>query len=102
MRTCSWEHWRRAPRVTCQLVAANMGIATGRIAVRVEGDLDLRGTMGVDPASPVGFTSIRLRFDVDAPGTDDQALESLREKTARYCVVLATLRQPPPVDVSWT
>lgn len=88
-------------QLTCQMVAAAMGIETQRIGVEVEGDLDLRGTLGIDSDTPVGFQSIRLRFDIEALGVEPEQLESLREKTARYCVVLATLQQPPPVEVTW-
>src|SRR3954447_5770692 len=49
-------------QVTCQMVATAMGIATDRIEIVVEGDLDLRGTLGVSREAPVGFESIRLRF----------------------------------------
>ncbi|MEA2486877.1 MAG: hypothetical protein QOF16_531 [Actinomycetota bacterium] len=89
-------------QVTCQMVASAMGITTSRIEVRVDGDLDLRGTLGVDPDTPVGFQSIRLDFDVDAPGADADAISKLKEKTTRYCVVLATLNHPPAVDVTWS
>ena len=89
-------------QVTCQMVAAAMGIATQRIGVEVEGDLDLKGTLGIDPEASVGFQSLRLRFDIDAPGADAEQLDSLREKTLRYCVVLQTLTEPPRVDVSWS
>lgn len=89
-------------QVTCQMVAAAMGIETRKLAVEVEGDLDLRGTLGIDPQVPVGFQAIRLRFDIEAPGVTPEQLEALREKTTRYCVVLATLRQPPSIDVTWT
>jgi uncharacterized OsmC-like protein len=34
-------------QITCQMVAAAMGIPTERIEVTVEGDLDLRGTLGI-------------------------------------------------------
>jgi uncharacterized OsmC-like protein len=88
-------------QITCQMVAAAMGIATRRIGVSVEGDLDLRGTLGLDRQVPVGFASIRVRFAVDAPeATGDQVL-ALREKTEQYCVVMQTLTQPPRLDVAW-
>jgi uncharacterized OsmC-like protein len=89
-------------QVTCQMVAAAMGIETSRIEVRVEGDLDLRGTLGVDTDTPVGFQAIRLHFDIDAPEADEAQIAGLREKTTRYCVVLATLGEPPPMEVSWS
>ena len=55
-------------QVTCQMVATAMGIETDRIEVVVDGDLDLRGTLGVSREAPVGFERIRLRFEIDAPG----------------------------------
>ena len=88
-------------QVTGQMVAAAMGIETKKLEVQVEGDLDLRGTLGIDPDTPIGFQSIRLRFDIDAPGADAEQIAALQERTARYCVVLATLQQPPAVEVSW-
>ena len=84
-------------QLTCQMVAASMGIDAREIAVEVEGDLDLAGTLGVNREAPVGFSAIRLDFEIDAPGAGDDELERLREKTERYCTVLQTLRQPPPV-----
>lgn len=85
-------------QITCQMVAAALGIETERIEVAAEGEVDLRGTLGVDREAPVGFESIRLRFDVDAPGASDEELASLIEKTERHCTVLQTLRHPPPID----
>jgi uncharacterized OsmC-like protein len=86
-------------QVTCQMVAAASGIPTERIEVTAEGDLDLRGTLGIAPDVPVGFDAIRLRFAIDAPEASPEQIETLVEKTARYCVVLQTLREPPRVDV---
>src|SRR4051794_13454942 len=85
-------------QVTCQMVAASMGIETERIEVVVEGDLDLRGTLGVSRDAKVGFDAIRLRLQIDAPGADPDEIESLKVKTERYCTVLQTLREPPPVE----
>ena len=85
-------------QLTCQMVATAMGIETERIEVRVEGDLDLRGTLGIDRGVPAGFEAIRLSFDVEAPGATEDELASLIDKTERYCTVLQTLRQPPPVE----
>lgn len=84
-------------QLTCQMVATAMGIQTERIAVTVEGDLDLRGTLGLDREVGAGFGAIRLRFDVDAPDATPEQLQSLYEKTERYCTVLQTLRNPPPL-----
>jgi uncharacterized OsmC-like protein len=82
-------------QITCQMVAANMGILTERIEVTVEGDLDLRGSLGIARDVPVGFQRIRLRFDIAAPQATPEQLRGLREKTERYCVVMQTLVQPP-------
>src|SRR5216683_1162984 len=67
--------------------------------VRAEGDLDFRGTLGVDKAAPVGFREIRLTFDLDsdAPEVD---LDSLVRLTQRYCVVFQTLAHAPALAVS--
>ena len=85
-------------QVTCQMVAASMGIETERIAIKVEGDLDLRGTLGVSRDAKVGFDAIRLHLEVDAPGVDPEEIESLKAKTERYCTVLQTLREPPRIE----
>jgi uncharacterized OsmC-like protein len=85
-------------QLTCQMVAESMGLDARRVEAVVEGDLDLRGTLGIDGAR-VGFESIRLRLEVDAPGATPEQLESLRRKTERYCVVLQTLREPPVVEL---
>jgi uncharacterized OsmC-like protein len=85
-------------QLTCQMVADSMGIAVRRIEVIVEGDLDLRGTLGVDRGAPVGFSTIRLRFDVDAPDASPDELAALHRKAERYCTVLQTLREPPAVE----
>ena len=86
-------------QITCQMVATAMGIEFKSIAVEVEGDLDLRGTLGVSREAPVGFDAIRTRFLIDAPGASEDELASLIQKTERYCTVLQTLRQPPPVEI---
>ncbi len=86
-------------QITCQMVAAAMGIPTRRIEVVAEGDLDLRGTLGIDDRVPVGFDAIGLRFAIDAPEATDEQIAALREKTERYCVVMQTLVRPPHVTV---
>lgn len=88
-------------QITCQMVAAAMGIATERIAVTVEGDLDLRGTLGIDKTVPVGFETIRVDFDIAAPDATAEQLRGLREKTEQYCVVMQTLLKPPKVQCVW-
>ena len=67
--------------------------------VYAEGDLDFRGTLGVDKMAPVGFKAIRLRFDLDTDASQDK-IDQLLKLTERYCVVYQTLVNPPPHDVS--
>lgn len=89
-------------QITCQMVATAMGIATERIEVSVEGELDLRGTLGIAKDVPVGFEEIRLSFDIDAPQATEEQIQALREKTEQYCVVMQTLLQPPAIQVNWS
>jgi uncharacterized OsmC-like protein len=88
-------------QLTCQMVATAMGIPTEKIAVTVDGTLDLRGTLGVSKEVPVGFEEIRLRVDVSAPGATSEQLRALREKTEQYCVVMQTLVRPPEIRTDW-
>ena len=88
-------------QITCQMVAAAMGIHTERIQVTVDGDLDLRGTLGLSKETPVGFDNIRVRFEVVAPQAIPAQLSALREKTEQYCVVMQTLVQPPKIKTEW-
>jgi len=89
-------------QLTCQMVATAMGIPTKRIEVKVEGDLDLRGTLGLSKEVPVGFEHIRVSFDIDAPEATAEQLKGLREKTEQYCVVMQTLTRPPALQVDWS
>jgi uncharacterized OsmC-like protein len=89
-------------QITCQMVATAMGIAAEKIEVTVEGDLDLRGTLGIAKDVPVGFETIRLHFDVAAPSASPEQLRSLHEKTEQYCVVMQTLLKPPAIQSTWT
>jgi uncharacterized OsmC-like protein len=88
-------------QITCQMVAAAMGIPTERIAVTAEGELDLRGTLGISKEVPVGFESIHLHFDVAAPKATPEQMRGLREKTEQYCVVMQTLARPPRLQTEW-
>jgi uncharacterized OsmC-like protein len=88
-------------QITCQMVATAMGIPTRSIQVTVEGDLDLRGTLGLSSDVPVGFENIRVRFDMDAPEATPEQLNKLREKTEQYCVVMQTLTRPPKIQTTW-
>lgn len=84
--------------VTLKAVSTALAIPVRSGQVTAEGDLDFRGTLGVDRGAPVGFQRIRLRFDLDSDAPADQ-LAKLLELTERYCVVLQTLRVPPTVTV---
>jgi uncharacterized OsmC-like protein len=84
--------------VTLRAVATAIGVNLRGATVAAEGDLDFRGTLGVAKDAPVGFRDIRLRFNLDTDAPDDQRATLIR-LTERYCVVLQTLRQPPPVSV---
>jgi len=87
-------------QLTCQMVAANMGHEGVAVSVTVEGDLDLRGTLGTVDV-PVGFEAIRLQFGLSGDMSAER-LEKLKERTERYCVVLQTLLVPPPIEVRWS
>lgn len=88
-------------QITCQMVAAAMGVPTERIQVTVDGDLDLRGTLGISKEVAVGFEGIRVHFDVIAPAATPEQLLALREKTEQYCVVMQTLLRPPKMQSDW-
>ena len=88
-------------QITCQMVATAMGVPAERIEVTVTGELDLRGTLGISRDVPVGFETIRLHFDLDAPGATPDQLRSLKEKTEQYCVVMQTLTKPPRLETEW-
>ena len=85
--------------VTMRAVGTSMGIAVEG-QVTAQGDLDFRGTLGVDRGAAVGFRSIRLTFDLDTEAADEQ-VDKLIELTERYCVVLQTLVATPAPAVTW-
>ena len=87
--------------VTMKAVATAIGVELRSARMRAEGDLDFRGTLGVDRDAPVGFRAIRLLFEVasDAP---QEKLDQLMKLTERYCVVLQSLRSPPNVSATLT
>ena len=85
--------------VTLRSVAVNREIALGGGRVCATGELDFRGTMGVDAAAPVGFRAIDLRFEFD-DDVSDEDLETLLALTERYCVVYQTIANGVPVTIS--
>lgn len=86
-------------QLTAQAVAENFDLDVD-ISVEASGDLDLRGTMGVDDDVPVGFHDIRLDVSVDGD-LDEDTRSALRKYTERYCVVFQTLEDPPGVETRW-
>jgi uncharacterized OsmC-like protein len=85
--------------VTLKAVATALDIPLKSGQVSAEGDLDFRGTLGVDKTAPVGFAQIRLRFDVDTEAPQEK-LDQLLKLTERYCVVYQTIKSGPPVEVT--
>jgi uncharacterized OsmC-like protein len=84
--------------VTLRAVATSLGVDAGG-TVHAEGDLDFRGTLGVDKEATVGFREIRLRFDLDTAASEEDVATLIR-LTERYCVVLQTLKSSPATSVS--
>ena len=85
--------------VTLKAVSTALAIPLKSGIVSAEGDLDFRGTLGVDKEAPVGFRQIRLRFDVDTDAPQDK-IDQLLKLTERYCVVYQTIRSGPPVEIT--
>jgi uncharacterized OsmC-like protein len=87
--------------VTLAAVATALEVELRAARVFAEGDLDFRGTLAVDRSAPVGFTGIRLRFELDTDA-DDAKVASLLKLTERYCVVFQTLASPPQLSAEVT
>lgn len=85
--------------VTLNAVATAIGVVIRDGTIQAEGDLDFRGTLGVDKEVPVGFQRIRLQFNLATDASEDQ-LTTLLRLTERYCVVYQTLRQTPEMHIS--
>jgi uncharacterized OsmC-like protein len=85
--------------VTMAAVATSIGVPLRGGTVRVEGDLDFRGTLGVAKEAAVGFQGIRLAFELDTDANEEQ-LATLQRLTERYCVVYQTLRQGSAMSVA--
>ncbi len=84
--------------VTLKAVATALDIPLRQGMVKAEGDLDFRGTLGVDKGAPVGFKAIRLTFEVDTDAPQDK-IDQLLKLTERYCVVFQTLNSKPELSV---
>jgi uncharacterized OsmC-like protein len=87
--------------VTLRAVATSLQIPVTGGAVHAEGDLDVRGTLGVSKDAPVGFTAIRLSFELQSDASDEQ-LATLLSLTERYCVVFQTIAHPVRISASAT
>ena len=87
--------------VTLRAVATSLGIPVSEGRVRAEGDLDFRGTLGVDRDAPVGFKAIRLSFELETDAGEEQ-LATLKKLTERYCVVYQTLAGKPALTTTFT
>ena len=85
--------------VTLNAVATALDLDIRDARISAEGDLDFRGTLGVDKEAPVGFRDIRLFFEIEGDLTDEQRA-TLLKLTERYCVVYQTLRSKPPIEVN--
>jgi uncharacterized OsmC-like protein len=85
--------------ITIRMVATAMGITLSSLNVTIEGDMDFRGTMGVDRDAPVGFTAIRTSVSLTADAPADR-LERLANRAEQYCVIAATLRNPPALTTT--
>jgi uncharacterized OsmC-like protein len=85
--------------VTLKAVATALGIELSKGVVRAEGDLDFRGTLGVDKEAPVGFKAIRLAFDIETAAPEDSVAQLIK-LTERYCVVFQSLNKRPDLQVS--
>jgi len=85
--------------VTLNAVATALAVPLAGAKVRAEGDLDFRGTLGVDRDAPVGFRAIRLDFDLEGTISEEQRA-SLLKLTERYCVVYQTLKSAPSIAVT--
>ena len=86
--------------VTLAAVATAIGVDLRDATISAEGDLDFRGTLGVERDTPVGFAALRLKFDLDTDA-DEEQLSSLIKLTERYCVVYQTLARAPDIDLSY-
>jgi uncharacterized OsmC-like protein len=86
---------------TLRIIASRLGVKLERLVVRAEADVDVRGTLCVEPAVPVGFQAMRVHIQLLAPEADPRALSKLLLAAEQCCVVLRTLRAGVPVTVSW-
>ena len=89
--------------VTFSAVSTAMGIPIDQATITAQGEIDFKGTLGIDREAAIGFRSIQMKFDVQS-SADPEKIQKLIELTERYCVIYQTLKNPPEVtsDVSIT
>lgn len=87
--------------VTLNAVSTAMGIAIRGGSITAEGDMDFRGTLGINKEVPVGLTNVRLHFTLDTDA-DEPQVQKLIQLTERYCVIYQTLQHPPSLRTDWT
>lgn len=87
--------------ITIRLVATALGLTLDHLAVRVEGDWDARGTLAIDREAPIGYTAVRVSVDLRTDAPEDKVARLLKS-AKRYCVVSATLEDPPAVAFNAT
>ncbi|RYF86232.1 MAG: OsmC family peroxiredoxin [Chitinophagaceae bacterium] len=87
--------------VTLSAVSTAIGVEIKSGTIRAEGDLDFRGTLGVSKEVPVGFTSIRLYFDLQTSAAKEE-IESLKKLTERYCVIYQTLIKGTTIETQFS
>lgn len=87
--------------VTLNAVSTAMGIAIRGGSITAEGDMDFRGTLGIDKSVPVGLTNVRLQFKLDTDAEPAQ-IDKLIQLTERYCVIYQTLQHAPALSCDWS
>jgi uncharacterized OsmC-like protein len=78
--------------------ASAKGIEIKGVQSRYEGDIDLRGFLGISEEVPVGYQNIRVYFKIDADVSDEQKEELIRT-AQKYSPVFNTITKSAPVSV---
>jgi uncharacterized OsmC-like protein len=78
--------------------AAARGITIRGVESRLEGDIDLRGFLGLSPDVKVGYENIRVYFKVDADVSEKEK-EELIKMARKYSPVFNTVFNATPVTV---
>jgi uncharacterized OsmC-like protein len=78
--------------------AAARGIEIRKVESRYEGDIDLRGFLGLSDTVPVGYQRIGVYFKIDADVSESQK-EELVAMARKYSPVFNSIAKPVPVSV---